>query len=627
MKNPLLGCFLALVLASSASAVSAQSCPSGTAPTNTNWIVINRAGDSSNAEQETYCPQSVTFGANGLTITAQARETNGLPYDSGAVTSNFTFSSGTLEYKAQMMGGAGAWPAIWILGSQCQPTTPSAEPPCNWPNPGADELDITEILNSDETQINQQIHSSSGCGSGTDCGCKPNTANVTTAPHVYDLVWGNTIGWYVDGVLTCSQPRSALSATPHYIIINAAIGGTGTTTPNPASYPQTMTVTSMAHYASTTYPPTGTPDWTDGFGGAVASKPSPESSLKASVVQSGSGSTATYSVALSWTQPTMPAGETVASVNVYRGGTLLVTLPATAVAYSDTNVAPGQTYSYYLTNVDTSGNASVPTATVTASIPAAPGPISISTKTLPAGTVGTPYNASIAAAGGSGALSYSATLATGLIINSGTGVITGTPTTAGTFPETVTVSDAAGDTPANASYSVVISAAAPPPPPTKSFHIRAGELSAYTDSTGVAWSADADYTETFTASGCCTDATSHAITSALPSTKDGALYSAERWGVFSYTFSGLPAGSYKVTLKFREASFSATKKRLFNVAINGKAALTSFDIYATAKAEYKAVDETFTATVTSAGTVTIAFTQGSGKVDYPTVSAIAVAPN
>jgi hypothetical protein len=73
--------------------------------------------------------------------------------------------------------------------------------------------------------------------------------------------------------------------------------------------------------------------------------------------------------------------------------------------------------------------------------------ITVNPATLPNGTVGTPYNQSVSASGGTSPYAFSVSsgaLPTNLILNSATGAITGTPTAAGTFTFTITATDATG---------------------------------------------------------------------------------------------------------------------------------------------------------------------------------------
>jgi hypothetical protein len=80
--------------------------------------------------------------------------------------------------------------------------------------------------------------------------------------------------------------------------------------------------------------------------------------------------------------------------------------------------------------------------------------------TLQPWTVNRPYpSTTVTPAGGDGSYAWSATgFASGMSINASTGVISGTPTVAGTVSVVVTLNDALGDDPATKSYSLTINA-------------------------------------------------------------------------------------------------------------------------------------------------------------------------
>jgi hypothetical protein len=89
--------------------------------------------------------------------------------------------------------------------------------------------------------------------------------------------------------------------------------------------------------------------------------------------------------------------------------------------------------------------------------------LSVSTASLPNGTVGTAYSQQLQSSGGTAPITWSVTLGTlptGLTLNSGTGVISGTPTTAATSNFTVQAADAS--TPqqtATKALSIIVNAA------------------------------------------------------------------------------------------------------------------------------------------------------------------------
>lgn len=75
--------------------------------------------------------------------------------------------------------------------------------------------------------------------------------------------------------------------------------------------------------------------------------------------------------------------------------------------------------------------------------------ITVNPASLPNGSVGTPYSQTVSGSGGTSPYTFSVSsgsLPTGLLLNSSTGAITGTPTTVGTFTFTITATDATGCT-------------------------------------------------------------------------------------------------------------------------------------------------------------------------------------
>ena len=91
-------------------------------------------------------------------------------------------------------------------------------------------------------------------------------------------------------------------------------------------------------------------------------------------------------------------------------------------------------------------------------------PLSITTASLPNGTVGAAYSATLAATGGTGPYSWSmvsGSLPSGLTLNLATGVISGTPTAAATSNFTVQVTDSASPA-ATSSKALSITVAATP---------------------------------------------------------------------------------------------------------------------------------------------------------------------
>ncbi len=155
--------------------------------------------------------------------------------------------------------------------------------------------------------------------------------------------------------------------------------------------------------------------------------------------------------------------------------------------------------------------------------------VTLGSTTLPEATVGQSYSATLPASGGTSPYTFSVSIGSlpaGLTLDTTTGVISGTPTTAGSDSFTVTVQDAAGET-AKQNYTLSVQAAG------------AAEV------TGTVFD-DADRSGQF-ASG---DPTLGDVTITLTNTATGAIQTLTTSSNGSYSFSGVAAGTYNILAVF-----------------------------------------------------------------------------
>jgi len=151
-----------------------------------------------------------------------------------------------------------------------------------------------------------------------------------------------------------------------------------------------------------------------------------------------------------WTTTGLPTGITVQG-----------SLNAKSIKISGTPTTAGP-FMAMVTVTDSDGNSAIYNVTITIA-PASSGP-TVTTTSLPNGTVGTAYSATLVATGGSTPYTWAQTsggsLPDGLMLTPATGAIAGTPTKAGTFgPYVFTVTDAKNAMAASPSLMIVIAAA------------------------------------------------------------------------------------------------------------------------------------------------------------------------
>jgi len=329
-----------------------------------------------------------------------------------------------------------------------------------------------------------------------------------------------------------------------------------------------------------------------------------------------------YSQTLAATGGTTPYTWAISSGNLPSG----LSLNASSGAITGTPSASG-TSSFTARVTDNVGA----TATKALSIVIVPA-VSITTASLPNGSVGVAYNQTLAVTGGTTPYTWaiqSGSLPSGLSLNTSTGAITGTPTTNGTSNFTVKVTDAVTSS-ATKALSIVITSA-----PTYQFTASDSEA----NTTSTAWqikatlsftpsAADdwiifgfAEYKGSSTSQNVLARLTVDATTQCDVVTRPAST--SDYMSFMAVKYANLSAAAHTITIDYRSGSASATARiRNARVCAVRKAALLTYN---------SAADSTYalTTTLTDYGTVSwtpatagtyaaIWFAEFSGNTSYDT---------
>jgi hypothetical protein len=173
-------------------------------------------------------------------------------------------------------------------------------------------------------------------------------------------------------------------------------------------------------------------------------------------------------VVLSWTAPASNGGSAITGYNVFEGtssggeaGTPVNSSLISGTTYTATGLTNGTKYYFTVEAVNAVGSSAASNeASATPVVP-----LSISTTSLPGGTFGSSYSATLAAVGGITPYTWkltSGSLPAGLTLKASSGAITGTPTATGTSSFTVQVTDSSSP-PKTVSVNLSITVAATVP--------------------------------------------------------------------------------------------------------------------------------------------------------------------
>lgn len=241
----------------------------------TKWSYETNCWGGGNNEQQCYTdrPENSFLRDGALVIHAQEETFTGpaeptdwvgsnpddtatLPYTSARLRTlnKGDFTYGRIEVRAQLPGGQGLWPAIWML--------PSGSTYGDWAASG--EIDIMEAVNlgtTEELPVHGTLHYGGVFPANTYSGTRYvfDGADPRDDFHTYAIEWSDSeIRWYVDGVHYATQTKAGWFSAPadgdvltggppfdqrFHLLLNVAVGGAWPGDPDSSTVlPQEMAV-------------------------------------------------------------------------------------------------------------------------------------------------------------------------------------------------------------------------------------------------------------------------------------------------------------------------------------------------------------------------------------------------
>lgn len=181
-----------------------------------------------NGEAQYYSDRKENLVVEGgaLNIIARRENFGGRQYTSGRLNTETKawWTYGRIEFKAKLAGGKGGWPALWMLGHECDKNG-------GWPDCG--EIDIMEYAGKNPNRVNSTVHmrdinyrlKNNPHGSAV-------LEDVANVWHVYAVEWfKDRMDFYYDDakILTFANAGKGFGSWPYfnpqYIIMNVALGG------------------------------------------------------------------------------------------------------------------------------------------------------------------------------------------------------------------------------------------------------------------------------------------------------------------------------------------------------------------------------------------------------------------
>ena len=214
------------------------------------WNVLVRE-QSKHDELQYYAPDEAYINEGCLRLRSRIRDYGSQRYTSGRVDTSGKFAPvyGRFEIRAKLPGGKGLWPAHWLYPQNrdwamerlmAEAVAKGEERSIPEERPWYTEIDIMEFLGHERNVVYGTFHYHAFKGEKKSSSGKiTGDVDYTQDFHEYVLEWEpEGLRWFVDGELYHSTAEG-VPHTPHYLILNTAVGGQWPGNPDDATqFPQ-----------------------------------------------------------------------------------------------------------------------------------------------------------------------------------------------------------------------------------------------------------------------------------------------------------------------------------------------------------------------------------------------------
>jgi len=200
------------------------------------WNVLLREHSKHN-ELQYYVPDEVYVENGCLRLRSRVRDYGAMHYTSGRLDTKGKLAPvyGRFQIRGRLPYGQGLWPAYWLYPQNrdwpmerlmAETVASGNERAIPEERPWYSEIDIMEFLGHEPNTIYGTLHYYTFDGQKrTSSATWTGDCDYSKDFHVYALEWEpDALRWFLDGKLIHTS-TNGVPHTPHYLIINTAVGG------------------------------------------------------------------------------------------------------------------------------------------------------------------------------------------------------------------------------------------------------------------------------------------------------------------------------------------------------------------------------------------------------------------